>query len=100
MQDTKNNLQLKATLREELGKKVKHLRKNEMIPAVLYGHGIKNKNLTISESVFNKLYKEAGDSSLFDVIVGEDKPVKAIIQKIQTDPLSDKIRWKRFPGHT
>ena len=55
-------LSISAKIRKELGKKVKSLRKMGVLPAVLYGHKIKNLNLELDLKEFEKIYKEAGES--------------------------------------
>lgn len=82
---------LKAELREKVGKKTKTLRKSGQVPAVLYGHDIKNKNLTVEAKEFAKLFSKAGYSHLLDLNTGEAKPVKVLIHDIQKDPVSDKV---------
>jgi len=62
-------LLLPAKIRKNLGKKVKILRKKDVLPAVLYGHKIKNLNLELNFKEFEKIYKEAGESSLISLNV-------------------------------
>lgn len=85
------NLILKADSRKVTGKKVKNLRKEGYIPAVLYGHNIKSRNLSVKLKIFEKIYQQAGESSLIDLIIDKEKPVKVIIQDIQEDPLTGRI---------
>jgi len=40
-------LTLSSKIRKEVGKKVKSLRQQGILPAVLYGHKIKNLNLEV-----------------------------------------------------
>ena len=65
-------LKLKTNTRTELGKKTEALRQSGIIPVVLYGPGIKNINLSVDEREFQKIYREAGKSSLIELnIVGK-----------------------------
>ncbi|MBN1326124.1 50S ribosomal protein L25 [Candidatus Falkowbacteria bacterium] len=82
---------IKAQLREKVGKQTKTLRKGGQIPAVLYGHGIKNKNLTVDAKEFEKLFSQVSYSHLLDLITGEAKPVKVLIHDVQKDPVKDKV---------
>lgn len=84
-------LSLSTQARTETGKKVKDLRKQGKIPAVLYGHGLKNLNLSVPYNPFEKIYQQAGESSLVDLAVDNKKPVKVLIQAVQTDPVSDRF---------
>jgi len=84
-------LSLSAKIRKELGKKVKVLRKKEILPAVLYGPKIKSLNLGIDLKEFEKVYKEAGESSLISLnIEGKKQKFLVLIHQIQFDPLTGK----------
>ena len=64
---------LSAKIREKVGKKVKDLREKSILPAVLYGHKIKNLNLELDLKEFEKIYKEAGESSLITLVIAKGK---------------------------
>ena len=94
-------LSLTAKIREISGKKVKTLRKKEKIPAILYGPGIKNLPLEINSKEFEKIYKEAGESSLIQLKIEDEKLPKdkptgqvknkefsVLIHDIERDPLT------------
>ncbi len=68
---------------------VERLRAKGMIPAVVYGHNVTPQSLMVAVNPFSKLYKAAGESSLVDMIIGEEKPIKVIIHDIQRDPVSN-----------
>lgn len=80
-------LSLSANIRKTLGKKVKSLRKKDILPGVLYGPKIKPLVLEIDLKEFEKIYKEAGESSLISLQVNNRK-VSVLIHEIQRDPLS------------
>ena len=73
--------------------------KNEgKIPAVVYGPGEKNANISVDEKEFKKVLHTAGESSLVELLVEKDpsagsgqekRPV--LIHEIQKDPVSDRI---------
>lgn len=86
-----NNLILKVQKRELVGRKVKDLREKNLIPAVVYGHGAKNQNVAVEYIPFEKLYREAGESSLVDLVIDNEKPVKILIQEVQADPLTGRF---------
>jgi large subunit ribosomal protein L25 len=79
-----------AKTRKALGKQVKSLRKNKLLPAVLYGHGVKNVALTLEYALFDKLYRQVGESSLVDLKIDDKHPVKVLIQDIQVHPVNGK----------
>jgi len=81
---------LEASQREILGSQVKQLRKTQKIPAVLYGRGFENKNLTIDKKIFEKIFKEAGSSTIVNLKVsGEDYNI--LIHEPQRNPVTDEI---------
>lgn len=82
-------LKLLVQIRKEVGKKVQALRKKGFLPAVLYGPGIENLNLKVDAKEFEKIYKEAGESSLISLEI-EGKKIPVLIHEVQFDPLSEK----------
>ncbi|NTU69713.1 50S ribosomal protein L25 [bacterium] len=81
-------LQLKTEKREIIGKKVSNLRSEGFIPAIVYGKGVEPISLTINLRDFIKLYREAGESSLVDLMI-EDKALKVLVSDVQLNPLTD-----------
>lgn len=81
---------LKAQKRNIVGKKVKKLRDIGQIPAVLYGQGKNAINLSIDLNSFIKTYKKSGGSTLVDLMIEEEKPIKILIHEPQKNPLTDK----------
>jgi large subunit ribosomal protein L25 len=79
---------LTAAARTDLGKRVKNIRNAGQLPAVMYGHGIEPKALSLGVSEFQKLYRAAGSSSLIDLSVDGAAPVKTLIQDVQVHPLT------------
>lgn len=82
------NLQLRAETRSELGKSAQKVRGNGKIPAVVYGHGVSTRSLSIDGGPFQKLWQKAGETTLVDLAVGEDAAVKVLIQDVQLHPLT------------
>lgn len=82
-------INLKAQLREQTGRKVKGLREEDLIPAVVYGHDFPNQNIAIEYVPFSKAYEKAGESTLVDLKIGEKDPIKVLVQDIQRHPLKD-----------
>lgn len=82
-------LSFSAKIRKDLGKKVKTLRKKGVIPAVLYGPEIKNLPLEVDLKEFEKIYKEAGESSLVSLEVERKKKrFQVLIHDVERDPLT------------
>ena len=88
-------IELKVKIREKFGRKTKELRRKGVIPAVLYGAEIENIPLSVEEKEFNRVFREAGESSLVKLKI-EGKKLKnpepeVLIHEIQRDPLSGRI---------
>ncbi|MBU4480928.1 50S ribosomal protein L25 [Patescibacteria group bacterium] len=87
-------LTLTAKIRKEVGKKTKILRNKGILPAVLYGPKVANLNLEVDLKEFEKIYKEAGESSLLKLKVKSEKlkveEFLVLIHDIQFDPLTEK----------
>ncbi len=83
-------LTLKATIRKNLGKGVKILRKKGILPGILYGSKIKNLVLEIDSKEFDKAYQSAGESSLISLEI-ESKKTPVLIHDVQRDPLTQKL---------
>ena len=79
---------LNAVLRKEKGEKI---RWSGQLPAVVYGAGDKTESLAVSPQEFLKLYKEAGDSSLIDLVLDGKNSGKVLVQEVQADPVSNRI---------
>lgn len=61
---------LHAEKRNIFGKKVKTLREQGVIPAVVYGEGVEAMSLGIGRKDFEKVYREAGESTVVELEVG------------------------------
>ncbi|MCW1888648.1 MAG: 50S ribosomal protein L25 [Candidatus Moranbacteria bacterium] len=79
---------LEAKTRSAKGPNATVLRKEQMIPAVMYGHGVEAQSLAVPFGDFRKVYLQAGMSSLVDVNVDGKTSVKALIKDVQIDPLT------------
>lgn len=77
---------LPVQLRTELGKSVDKIRRQHQIPAVVYGHGQPSRPVTVDERQFQKIYRQAGSSSLVDLVIDGQTPIKALIQTLQRHP--------------
>jgi large subunit ribosomal protein L25 len=84
-------IELKAKERKILGKKVKNLRKEGLIPAELFGPEIDNKHLIVTFNEFLKTYKEAGKNTIIELKIDNEKnTVSTLISDVQIHPISRK----------
>lgn len=76
--------------RKIVGKKIKKLRKDNILPANIYGKGVKSLAVQVPYKDFEKVYKEAGETGIVDVAVdGEIRP--SLIHNIHQDYYNHKI---------
>jgi len=83
-------ISLKAKVRTEKGRKNSKTRESGRIPAVVYGHKVKNVLLDIDYKDFQRVLREAGESSLIELDIEGDKK-SVLVHEIQKDPVSDKF---------
>lgn len=76
-----------AQMRTETGRRAKRVRALGLIPAVVYGHGITPRNVSVIGNDFLKVYRVAGESSLVDLDMAGAESVKVLISEVQHDPL-------------
>ncbi len=85
-----------TTANKKISAKIRKHKKDydvdEHMPAVLYGVKRDNMSLAINRKEFDKLYEEAGESTLITLdIEGEKTKPAALIYDIQKDPLKGNI---------
>lgn len=84
-------MELKTQARSVTGKKVKTLRKEGFIPAELYGKGIENKHISVSEKDFAKVFKEAGENTVINLALDEKENLPVMIADVHFDNLTNKF---------
>ncbi len=68
--------QLVSEPRKVLGKKVKKLRREGLLPANVYGKGLESTSIQVKLSDFQTVFKEVGETGLIDLMVdGQKRPV-------------------------
>jgi large subunit ribosomal protein L25 len=85
-------INLQAKIREFVGKKVSLLRKQDIIPGILYGKSITPQNISVDLKEFSKIFKQAGDNTVVDLhIDGSKETHKVLIQKVDYTPTRDRM---------
>ena len=87
-------LELKIEKREEIGKP-KKLREAGVLPAVFYGKKEEATPISVSARDFEKLYKEAGESTVV-TLSGIGKPKEVLIHEVDFDPVTSVPRHVDF----
>lgn len=82
---------LASKIREIFGRKTNKERKNGMIPAVVYGKGIKSESLWVKAQDLKKLINKFGENPIVELEVEGGEKKNAIIHEIQRDPVNENI---------
>ncbi len=75
---------LNASERKTIGKQVKALRRQGILPAVMYGAGIDPLPLELDEKVASRVLANVGRSTLIDLKIGKDTH-KVLVREFQRD---------------
>lgn len=84
-------MELAVNSRTILGKKVKNLRKEGLIPGELYGHNILNHHISINKKDFTKVYRDSGENTIITVIIDKNEKVPALIANVEYNQISDQV---------
>jgi len=80
--------QLSADTREALGKKVAQLRRDGVLPAVVYGHGSDSEAIQVDAKGFDELRRHAGRNALVDLKVGGGRARPVLLHAVQEHPVT------------
>lgn len=90
-----HKLEIAGEPREVVGRRVKHIRAQGILPAVLYGKDQASMNLQIPAKDFEKAFRQAGESTLIYLNVGKDS-YPTIIKDVARDNISGEILHADF----
>jgi len=82
---------LQAQKRDLLGKKVNNLRKDGQLPSILYGKNTKEIPLILNKAEFERISRDAGEATIIDLRIPDEKPSKVLIRDIQRHPVNDDV---------
>lgn len=92
----KDQLELAAEERSIVGKKVKSLRRQGVVPAVVYGHDAKSVPVQVKRDELAQLIKHGGRTSVLKLKVGRHRAVSVTIKQLHTHPLSGDLLHADF----
>jgi large subunit ribosomal protein L25 len=85
-------LELEASKRQVTGKKVRFLRREGIIPANIYGHGIDSTPINIDAKNLKQLLAHAGKTDLVSLKIDNSKdPVRVIVREVQRNPMNSDV---------
>lgn len=88
-------MELVAEKRDKFGKGTKSIRRKGMVPAELYGHGIKNVHISVNADNFLKLFKSVGENTIVNLVVDGGKH-SVLIHDVQRNFLSGDVEHIDF----
>jgi large subunit ribosomal protein L25 len=91
-----DKIKLKVNLREEKGKTARAIRRDGNIPAVLYGKGKETKSLFVSSHDFEKMYREAGTSSIVLLAIEGNGEKNVLVQDVAYNAYTSKPEHADF----
>lgn len=87
-----DKINLQAQERTVLGKKVKNLRRDGILPGHVYGNNKTSENISVNIKDFLEVYHKVGETGLVNLKIGEEKIRPVLIRQIQHDPVKGQIQ--------
>ena len=78
-------MQIKASLRQPLGKRSRRLLREGKLPAIVYGHNTEATPITLDKLEFQKVFVKSGRTHLVDLAI-DGRAEKVLVREIQTHP--------------
>lgn len=83
---------LEAEKRSLVGRKVKGLRREGILPANIYGKGVKSLAVQVKERDLVQVFKTTGETSLVELNLSGEKTTRPVlIDNVQLEPVSDRV---------
>jgi large subunit ribosomal protein L25 len=83
-------IELQATTREERGSHNKPLRREGLVPAVLYGHNVEPRAIVASAGLLHRVWMRAGRTQLIDLSVDGGRAQKVLVREVQISPRTNR----------
>jgi large subunit ribosomal protein L25 len=90
-----DKITLKLDLRELQGKKLRQLRRDGIVPAVVYGAGLEPINVQAAQNVIDKVIRDAGKHTPVHLTIGAKKEI-GMIKDVDSDPVKGLTRHVSF----
>lgn len=87
---------IEATKRTVLGKKVRALRREGIVPANVYGNGVESTAIQFSSREFQRVLPHLSNSTLVDLSIGKAKAQKTLLKTYSIDPISGLVTHADF----
>jgi len=87
---------LEAKARAERGRKVNKGRRDGLVPAVVYGHGVESTSLWVNALDLKRLLKKSGESTIIDLKIDGKDDRNVLIHEIQKGGVKNDFRHVDF----
>ena len=84
-------VELKVTPRDVVGKKVSRLRREGVIPANVYGHGLESVSIQVPKDDLVHVMRTAGRNEIVYLRLDGDEPRPTFLRQVQRNPVTDAI---------
>ena len=89
-------VELKVTPRDVVGKKVSRLRREGVIPANVYGHGLDSVAIQVPKDELVHVMRTAGRNEIVYLRLDGDEPRPTFLRQVQRNPVTDAILHADF----
>lgn len=89
-------VELKVTPRDVLGKKVSRLRREGVIPANVYGHGLDSVAIQVPKDELVHVMRTAGRNEIVYLRLDGEEPRPTFLRQVQRNPVTDAILHADF----
>jgi large subunit ribosomal protein L25 len=79
-------IELQASTREQRGSHNKPLRRQGLVPAVLYGHNVEPRAISTQAAALHRVWMRAGRTQLIDLKVDDGRVQKVLVREMQINP--------------
>lgn len=79
-------MKLTATTRELIGKKSRRLLRDGGLPAIVYGHHVATRPITLDAREFGHVFRRVGQTHLIDLQIDGGRADKVLVKAVQTHP--------------
>jgi large subunit ribosomal protein L25 len=92
----KDQIELSAEERSVLGKKVKRLRQEGFVPAIVYGHNTESVPVQVRREDLSQVLRRGGRTSIFQLKMGRKRPFSVTIKQLHVHPTSGQLLHADF----
>lgn len=79
-------MELKAAGRETIGKASRRLRRQGLLPAVVYGHNAASTSIQVETHDFERVFGRSGRTQLIDLVIDDSRARKVLVKEVQRSP--------------